>query len=116
MEKRGLFIEPSAQKKWWFAIQRGETTAEHITKYFANREAGEHLRNVYKSFYVTLKELRTQLKDGILQQAEYQNCHDVIARMFLFKVREKYSEATANIVSKYLTIFDGKEVCDDGEN
>lgn len=109
-EKKALFIEQSAQKKWFFALQRGETTAEHIAKYFAHHEAKEHWRSVFKSYYVFLKKFRVQLGDGYLQNEDYRRCHDAVARIFLQDVRENYSEATFGIVEKYITIYDGREV------
>lgn len=107
-EKRVLFIEQTAQRRWWYALQRGETTAEHITKYFANRESKEHWRSVFKSYYVFLRKFRMQLGEGYLQNEDYRRCHDATARMFLNDIRQHYTEATAEIVQRYLTIYDGK--------
>ena len=112
-EKKALFIEPSAQKKWWFALQRGETTAEHITKYFAKSEPREHWRSVYKSYFVFLKKFRVQLGEGYLHNEDYRRCHDAVARMFLQDVKDNYTDITAEIASRYLTIYDGKENSDE---
>lgn len=105
-EKKAIFIEQAAQKKWWFAMQRGETTAEHISKYFSMHEIKEHWRSVYKSYFVILKKMRIFYGKDYVNNDDYRKCHDVIANMFMHDVRDNYNSMTAEIVNKYLTIYD----------
>lgn len=106
MEKRSLFIEQTAQRKWWYALQRGETTAEHITKYFANRESKEQWRNVFKSYYIVLRRSRMHYGENYVTDDSYRKGHDVITNMFLADLRENYTTITAEIVERYITIYD----------
>lgn len=106
MEKRSLFIEPSAQKRWYFARQRGEATAEHITKYFASKEVREHWRIVFKSYFVILKQMRQRYGKDFASNDNYRKCYSLITILFLSDVHDNYTDITEEIVRKYITLYE----------